>query len=175
MARASARKYAQAAWEAAASTDRTAMAAATVSLASEVEARAGLRRFLTDPGVPLARKEEVLDRALEGAPPITASLMKVLVRDRAVKLIAEVARRLSRMAQAAEGYRQVEVITAQPLPEQLVAELEGKLATAGPVRIRQVVDPGILGGLRIRIGDTMVDGSLRRRVRALAEALKGAA
>jgi len=175
MARASARKYAQAAWEAAAGADRTALAAAAASLAQEVDARAGLRRFLYDPGVPVARKEEVLDRALEGAPPITASLMKVLVRDGAAKQLAEVARRLSQLAQAAEGYRLVEVVTAHQLPEKLIAELEGKLAAAGPIRIRQLVDPGILGGLRIRIGDTMIDGSLRRRVRALAEALKGAA
>jgi F-type H+-transporting ATPase subunit delta len=175
MARTSARKYAQAAWEAADAADRPALAAAVASLASEIQSRDRLRRFLSDPGVPLARKEELLDRVLEGEPPVAASLMKVLIRDGAARQTPEVARTLGRFAQVAEGYRQVEVVTAHPLPEELLADLERRLAVAGPIRITQRVDPEILGGVRIKIGDTLIDGSLRRRIRALAETLKGAA
>ena len=70
---------------------------------------------------------------------------------------------------ALEGVREAVVISAAPLPDEIVAELRRKLESGGrKVRLQRKVDPALIGGLVVRIGDSVYDGSLRSRLGAVA-------
>lgn len=69
---------------------------------------------------------------------------------------------------ALEGVREAVVISAAPLPEEIFEQLRRKLESGGrKVRLQRKVDPAVIGGLVVRIGDTVYDGSLRSRLGAV--------
>lgn len=60
------------------------------------------------------------------------------------------------------------MVSAEPLPEEVVRELARKLEGPGrKVRLQTRVDPSIIGGLVVRIGNAVYDGSLRARLDAV--------
>jgi F-type H+-transporting ATPase subunit delta len=67
------------------------------------------------------------------------------------------------------------VHAAQPLPDAQVERLQNALsATYGTrIRINQVVDPAVLGGLRVQVGDDVIDGSIASRITDLRLQLAG--
>jgi F-type H+-transporting ATPase subunit delta len=67
----------------------------------------------------------------------------------------------------------VELVSAQPLDEVQQQNLSAALASKldRTVNVSVSVDPSLLGGVLIRAGDTIIDGSIRGRLTKLAEAL----
>jgi F-type H+-transporting ATPase subunit delta len=79
--------------------------------------------------------------------------------------VAETVSSIKERILALEGVREAVVISAEPLSEEIVAELRRKLESGGrKVRLQQRVDPSLIGGLVVRIGDSVYDGSLRSRL-----------
>ncbi len=78
-----------------------------------------------------------------------------------------------RLADRASGVVRAEVTTAIPVDETTVARIKGTLSErlGGAVETTVRQDPGILGGLVVRIGDRVVDASLRTRLQQLRAAL----
>ena len=75
---------------------------------------------------------------------------------------------------AAERSRQVaEVRSAVPLNEDQLKRLTTALGTmlGQPVDLRVIVDPSVMGGLVARVGDTVIDGTVRHRLELLKEAM----
>jgi F-type H+-transporting ATPase subunit delta len=75
---------------------------------------------------------------------------------------------------AAERSRQVaEVRSAVPLNEDQLTRLTAALGTmlGQPVDLRVIVDPSVMGGLVARVGDTVIDGTVRHRLELLKEAM----
>jgi F-type H+-transporting ATPase subunit delta len=70
-----------------------------------------------------------------------------------------------------------ELVSAVPLQEQQIATLEKQLSAGvgKQVMLSARVDPGLLGGLVVRVGSRMLDASLRTKLRQLELAMKGAA
>ena len=71
-----------------------------------------------------------------------------------------------------------ELVSAVPLSEEQVATRQGaaeQRPSASRSRCRPAVDPGLLGGLVVRVGSRMLDASLRTKLRQLELAMKGAA
>jgi F-type H+-transporting ATPase subunit delta len=68
-----------------------------------------------------------------------------------------------------ENILEVEVLSAISLPEELRVKLEEKLKTlsGSKIRIKEQVDPEIIGGLIIKIGDRLIDGSIRKDLESL--------
>ena len=117
----------------------------------------------------------MLDRVLE-VQPLVLNLAKLLVTKGRSLDARAVADAFGHMADESEGIGHAEVTTAVELtPAQLVA-IEQQLSTSTGQSIRAVgfVDPRILGGLVVRIGDRLVDGSVRTRLRQLRRELEGA-
>jgi F0F1-type ATP synthase delta subunit len=91
-----------------------------------------------------------------------------LIKDRAGDISAQVLN-----YHGVEGAEVAEVTTAIPLDEGDMLELGKKLAgiVGRPVVIKAKVDPSIVGGIRIMVGDKLIDGSLRHRLDMLSKEL----
>ena len=79
------------------------------------------------------------------------------------------------MAANHRGETTAQVITAHPLSAEQVKALKAKLKTrvGRDVAVDMKTDPAILGGLIVKIGSQMIDGSIRTKLNTLAHAMKG--
>jgi F-type H+-transporting ATPase subunit delta len=136
------------------------------------EANDELRMALSDRAMPAERRVAVIEELMAGtAIPTSVGLVAMVVAgDRAADLPPIVDRFLE--LSAAERQRDVaEVRSAVPLDDQLRERLARALgeAVGKEVEVKVVVDPAVLGGVVARIGDTVIDGTIRRRLEELKE------
>ncbi|MBE3583207.1 MAG: ATP synthase F1 subunit delta [Limnochordaceae bacterium] len=135
---------------------------------------AEFRLFLSEVRIPVARKKEVLAQLGQGRlDPLTIHFLQLVVergRQRALPAICEAYR-----AQADIVRRQVraDVFTAQPLEPGDLELLRQRLEvfSGRVVSLRPVVDSSLLGGVRIQLGDLILDGSVAGRLRRLEQRL----
>ena len=142
-------------------------------LARAVESSRELTEALSDPLLPSDRLRALMADLMEGqASPVTGVAIGLLIRmDRLPDLVA-IADRLAEKAAAARGRKIAEVRSAVPMTADTIDRLEEALtkSVGHPVEARVVIDPDILGGVVARVGDLVVDGTVRSRmnhVRAL--------
>jgi F-type H+-transporting ATPase subunit delta len=137
---------------------------------------AELSRILSDRAAPAAGKAELLDRLLSGrVSPITALLLRSRLTGRAVGNAENAVERLSEAASSRRGQSVARVTTAVPLTdaqERRLAQLLGRLYNR-PIGLQVTVDPSVLGGLVIRVGDEVIDGSVAHRLEAAGRRLVG--
>lgn len=139
-----------------------------------VEGNDELRQALLDPHIPVARRQQIVEDLLGGkASPTTVALVSLVVGTGHVRELSEIVDRLlTKTARA--GQRVVaEVRAAIELTDDQKARLAESLraATGKDVDVVAVVDPTVVGGVVTRIGDTVIDGSVRHRLAQLRETL----
>lgn len=126
-----------------------------------------LRVALTDPQLPVERRLAVVDELTEGkALRVSASVLGLLIGAGRVNDLGAIVDRFVELA-AAEREREVaEVRSAVELDDAQLARLTEALgrATGKAVEVKVIIDPSVLGGLVARIGDTVIDGSVRHRL-----------
>jgi F-type H+-transporting ATPase subunit delta len=137
-----------------------------------VEGSDELRMALTDPQLPAERRQAIVEELLGGkALPTTTALISFVVGiGRASELPAIVDRFVAFSAEQRQ-HEVAEVRTAVSLDDTQRRRLADALskATGKQVEVKVIVDPAVLGGVVARIGDTVIDGSVRSRI----EQLKG--
>ncbi|MBV1918657.1 MAG: F0F1 ATP synthase subunit delta [Sphingomonadaceae bacterium] len=106
---------------------------------------------------------------------LTRKFVGVLAANRRLGRLPEAIRAFFAIAAAARGEATADVTTAHALGEDQVEALRQKLeAREGRnVKIKTSVDPDLLGGLVVTIGSKRIDSSIRTRLNALAQAMKG--
>jgi len=132
-----------------------------------------LRSTLTDPLIPIERRAGVVEELLaRRAHPLTTAMTEFIVsagRARDLPAIVD-----EFVAKAAEGRAEAvaEVRSAYPLDAERQAQLAKALsrATGKRVTVKVIIDPAVLGGVVARVGDTVIDGSVRRRLEQLRSA-----
>src|SRR4051812_46844566 len=137
-----------------------------------LEGNDALRTALTDPSLPASRRTAVVEALIGGkALPASTSLVPPIARPRPPSELAALLGPLPEKAASARGHEVAEVRSAIPLDEAQQQRLAAALseATRKQVEVKVVVDATVLGGLVTRIGDTVIDGSVRHRL----EQLKG--
>ncbi|HEY0112064.1 MAG TPA: F0F1 ATP synthase subunit delta [Allosphingosinicella sp.] len=107
--------------------------------------------------------------------PITSNFLGVMAQNRRLGQLGNVIRFFNLLAAAHRGETTAEVTSAHPLDDGQVAALKQNLrARVGrDVAVDLTVDPTILGGLVVKIGSQMIDGSIRTKLNTLAHAMKG--
>jgi F-type H+-transporting ATPase subunit delta len=133
-----------------------------------------LRKALTDQALPPERRQAIVEDLLGGrALPLTTSLISFIVAAGRGRDLPAIVDQLVERAAAEREHVVAEVRTAVELtPEQrdrLAAALSRNLGKQ--VEVKVVVDPTVLGGVVARVGDTVIDGSVRHRLEQLKEQL----
>lgn len=110
-----------------------------------------------------------------GLDPITANFLGVLARNGRKSELRKIIRAFKRIAADHRGEISAEVTSAHPLKDDQLAALKAQLKSrAGrDVTLDVAVDPGILGGIVIKLGSEMIDASIRTKLNRLATAMKG--
>ncbi len=144
------------------------------SVAQALDGSNELRSALTDPQLPLDKKQAIIDDLLDGrASGLTVGLVQLLVSQGRASDLSEIARALVEEAAASREKAVAEVRSAVPLDDETVSRLAAGLskATGKTVEVKVIVDASVIGGISARIGDTVIDGSLARRVDSLRQAV----
>jgi len=107
--------------------------------------------------------------------PITAKFVGVLAQNRRLGQLEAVIRAFNQLAARHRGETTAEVTSAHPLSDDQVAALKTNLKSriGRDVSVDLNVDPAILGGLVVKVGSQMIDGSIRTKLNTLAHAMKG--
>jgi F-type H+-transporting ATPase subunit delta len=142
-------------------------------VARAFEANDALRSTLTDPAIPIERRAGVVEELLgQRAAGLTTALVTfVVTAGRAHDLPAIVDAFVSQAAEL-RSEAVAEVRSPYPLDASQVDRLAAALghATKKRVTVKVIIDPSVLGGIVARVGDTVIDGSVRSRLEQLREA-----
>lgn len=105
----------------------------------------------------------------------TKSFLGVLAENRRLGELPAIIRAFRALAAAHRGETNAEVTSAHPLSDDQVNALKQSLRkrVGRDVSVDLSVDPGLLGGLVVRIGSQMIDSSIRTRLNTLSQAMKG--
>jgi F-type H+-transporting ATPase subunit delta len=140
--------------------------------ARALEQQGDLREALTDPVLPVERKRAVLQDILgERANPHTVSLLGFLLEQGRARELGTIVDELLALAAERRQAAVAEVRTAVRLDvsrrQRLAEALER--ATGKRIELKAVVDPSVVGGVVARVGDQVIDGSIRRRLELARE------
>jgi F-type H+-transporting ATPase subunit delta len=166
-----ARSYATALFELATRTgDLELIARALTSVSSLLAANPRIREFLSSPRIEVADKKNALRAAFgDRVPPIFLNFLMVVLDKRRQGLIGQISKQYALLMDEKLGRANVDVTLAhEPDPAEL-AEITASLSglTGKSVVPHVHVDPAIIGGIIVRYGDRLLDGSLRRQLISL--------
>ncbi len=137
-----------------------------------------LGALLDNRKMPLEDKRFLLTQALEGVSPEALNLAVLLLAKGRLKVLpGAIAAEYRNKLDAHRGIERVEVVTAVPLDPQYLQRISSELATVvkKQIRLAHRVDPALVGGMVIKIGDRLVDGSVKTRLESLHRSLVEAA
>lgn len=170
-----AKRYAQAAFQIAVANGTVSTWRAELDDVAQVLAESTVASVLADGRLPVESRQAMVERTL-AVSPMVMNLAKLLVAKGRSGEARAVAQAFGRMADEAEGIAHAQVTTAVQLGAEQLSAIESQLSTSLGMTVRAVstVDPAILGGLVVRVGDRLVDGSVRTRLKRLRRELEGA-
>jgi F-type H+-transporting ATPase subunit delta len=146
------------------------------SIADAMERDAKLRAFLETPRIDATSKNAVLRKALaDRAPSKFVRFVEAVVTRRRQMLIPQIAQEYADLVDQVENRMHANVTVAREADEKtrkLIADRLSKVFDKTVVP-HLTVDERILGGLVVRVGDTVMDGSVRRRLGALRHKMLG--
>jgi F-type H+-transporting ATPase subunit delta len=135
-----------------------------------------LQLFLKSPIIKEDKKREVLKEIFSDSrvDPVTLKFIMLLVEKKREDILHDIVKVYQQIYDEKMGIVSAEVITAVEVGERLKKKIEQKileLTGAKKVKASYRVDPSIIGGIVIRVGDTVYDASIRRRIQLLREQL----
>jgi F-type H+-transporting ATPase subunit delta len=130
---------------------------------------AGLR----DPSVPMKQRVEAVNAALGGEPDVIRSLLVLLLESDRIALVPQIALAFGDLVDRREGIAKARITTAVPLKEPEQRELVNRLERESGRKLRATfaVDPALIGGAKVQIGDHLIDPSVRAKLVALGRQL----
>ena len=143
----------------------------TAAYASSTE----LRNILASPAVSKAEKRGVAERisARLGAGKIVRNFLFVVIDHQRTQLLPDIFESFENVVRERQGVAEAEIFSPTALSEARKKELTQVLErlTGKRVEAKFSLDAHLLGGAMVRVGDTIYDGSLRKRLNALREQL----
>jgi F-type H+-transporting ATPase subunit delta len=133
-----------------------------------------LRLFLQSRRISLENKSKILQVVLKDVlSEFGFELIFQLLNDGRVQLLEEIIKRVQFLIDSKSGAMKITVSTTSPLNDNelddLVSGIETKLEKK--IKMETIVDPDILGGVKFRIGNTIIDGSIATRLQKLGATL----
>lgn len=132
-----------------------------------------LTAILYNPRVGANAKKKIVSELTTGGDPMFMNGVKLLIDKGHAPLLMDFNERFQQLLKKEQGLIEVEITSAIELPEEARAKIRKRIeeATSKKVEIRETVDADIVGGLVLRFGDIIVDGSLKSRLEQLRSRL----
>lgn len=147
------------------------------SFAAAYESSAELRAALGNPLVALEARDALLTDLFGrlGLSPLAQNAIRFVVQKRRTDVLPAIAAELARAFDEASGVLRADVTSALPLDQGYLDRLRGELEKryGRKIAISTSVDPSLIAGIVTRVGDTVIDGSLRARLQSFRE-MRGA-
>jgi F-type H+-transporting ATPase subunit delta len=137
--------------------------------ADALDATRELQVFFFSPYFSTTEKQEALDRAVSGADEILMNFLKLLIENHRAPVIFRVRRELDRLWEQENKLLPVLVTSAVELDKGTVRQIGDQIAkqTGRKVDLSSQVDADILGGIVVRVGNSILDASVRNRLEQL--------
>jgi F-type H+-transporting ATPase subunit delta len=169
-----ARNYAEALFDLGEKGGRTAEYADLLdAVAHGIAAAPGVEAVLMSPRVTKTQKSALLAAALKGAPKDFVLFLQAVVKRGRQGLFGEMARQFQGLLDVKLKRVRAAVTMARPADETLRRQITSRLTEVVGKEVLPLFheDPGLLGGIVVRVGDRVFDGSIRRRMTVLRRAL----
>ncbi|MBL8539616.1 MAG: F0F1 ATP synthase subunit delta [Betaproteobacteria bacterium] len=169
-----ARPYAEAVFELARQESQLGPWSEALKFAAAVAGDGSMKAMLSSPRVTHEQKLSLLlSTAGSNMSETGKNLLRLLLKNGRAELLPEISKLYDELKERDEGVVEADVASAFPLTDDqlkaLTAKLEGRFKSK--VVARATVDPALIGGAVIRVGDEVLDGSVRGKLDALAAAL----
>ena len=170
---AAARRYAEALFELATRDDRVDAWRADLATACELAANPDVVRVVDNPAVPLAERREALHRLLGRVSPQVLNLSLLLAYRGRFSIMPAVGDEYDDLVRRSRGIVSATITSAAPLTREELDAVTARVAeiAGAQVEARSVVDPGLIGGVSVMIGDLQIDSSVAGRLRRLRHEL----
>jgi F-type H+-transporting ATPase subunit delta len=136
-----------------------------------------LQVFFFSPYFSTKEKSEGLDKALDGADEVFTNFLKLLIENHRMPVVFRVRRAYEALWEDENQLLPVSVTSAVELDESTVSQIGDRIAgqTGRKVELSAQVDPDILGGIVVRVGNQVLDASVRNRLEQLRKQVARAA
>ena len=164
-----ARRYAEAAFQVGREADALDAWAEDLAALGEALDSPELRAVLEHPAIPFGMKEKVLRRVVSRVRPQPLNLVLLMIRRGRPGAVPAMRRHFEELVRRERAIARAEIRTALPLDDEDRVELVRTLERmAGrDVELTELVDPSLIGGISVRIGDQLYDASVRSRLERL--------
>jgi len=129
--------------------------------------------LLENPKLPFEAKKALLAELLGKINPLALNLAYLLVHKDKLGIAGDISQQYDRLLDTYRGIEHVEVITALPLDDEDREKISSRFGEiiGHKVIIDAQVDPSIVGGIKAKIGDTLIDGSVKSKLGTLRKSL----
>lgn len=167
------KRYAQAIWQIARERGTVDTWGRDLRALADLASRDQVATLLDSPSIPVQERVALVREALPTLDPLAYNLVALLVERRAFRILPWVAQEFQRLSDEAEGIVRVEVTTGAPLADSDQHDMAERLGRVLGKRVVLSVrtDPSLLGGVVLRIGDRVVDGSVRGLLSSMRKTL----
>jgi F-type H+-transporting ATPase subunit delta len=166
------RRYAEAAFQLATRDDAIAVWRRDLEQAA-AEVDGELMDVLANPAIPLQEREAAATGVFTSLDPRVRNLILLLVRRHRIEQLPRVVAEFVRLDEQRQGITHATATSALPLTDLEIKALTARLEqmTGGRIALSTDVDASLLGGLVVRVGDRLIDGSVRGRLERLRNQL----
>jgi len=128
-----------------------------------------LQTFFFSPYFSTEEKKTGLDSALEGADPVVENFLALLIENHRMPVLFRVRRELDQMWREVNKLLPVQITSAVELDRAVTQQIGDEIGrqTGRTVELTSTVDPDVLGGLVVRVGNSILDASIRTRLERL--------
>jgi F-type H+-transporting ATPase subunit delta len=144
-----------------------------VLISSTIKGNEELRSFIQNPTISVAVKESALIEVFEGTNGITKKVFHLLFLNKRFEILESIALEYNKLFDILNGFEVAHVTTAIPMDSHLEAQVSEriKMFSDKKITIKNIVDPEIIGGFILRIGDKQYNASLANRLQVLKREL----
>jgi F-type H+-transporting ATPase subunit delta len=133
-----------------------------------------LASFFATPEVGLEVKREAIRKALTGRTlPIVAVFVDLLLRKKRLRELPQIVIELEGLIERSQGVKRAHLLSAVPLTPSETDRLQRELEeiTGGKIKLTAEVDPDVIGGAQVRIGDRVIDRTVRTLLESIGKQL----
>ena len=139
--------------------------------------RSDLAIFMESPQVASQEKQQLIDSVLgERVEPVLLRFMHLLIDKNRIEFFRDIGEEFAQLVEQERGFRRAIVTTAIPLANDLATAMTGKLEdlTGSKIILEKKVDPAVIGGVCVTLGDKILDGTVRTNLELLRNHLEKA-